>query len=224
MTDANPQIFGSPPTSTSKLQMITTDRPVASLGEDLWQEARLIGWMPSLMHGVTLSDGSFATVRQENLPSSAEDPKKYETDFAIRVNGDVVGWLDPEHKKEWREGSFPYSDINIARYPMSNWRSGRYTGNETNKLRRFREYPALSMFVAVRRDSERIACLWFADALRYGRDKLQPTRYTNNQGKNVPVAVIATPAEHRIEIDASFPDALSRLIVARLEEVLCADR
>jgi len=177
-------------------------------------ESRLIRYMPSLFKGMAMSDGSWVTIRQANLMSSARDEAMYATDFVITVNGKTVGYLDPEKKLGWEVGTRPdWPYLNIPVHPMGDWVMDNFGARTTNKLQSFSQHPDGSFFVAARRDWDCLLVVPFRTVLTHGIRRDQLTRYSST-----PLPVLSIPMQLVTHIQAEQDDALSRFIVNHLEE------
>jgi len=99
----------------------------------------------------------FIKMMKHNDVTGPDDERRYDVDFRIEVDGEIVGYLDIEEKRSWLDGAWPYSRVNVARHPLTHWANGVFSPQPTNKIRAFREKPDASFWVGVRADYE--ACL-----------------------------------------------------------------
>ena len=174
--------------------------------QDSAEESRfaVIGW--KLMGGVAVPTGYLRLVHANRM-DTADDRSRFDTDFELRVDGRIAGYLDIEVKHGWNGGSFPYEWINVAKHPMAHWKHGRFNGRLTNKLIDFHKLPATSFWVGVRRDFNAAMVVRASDLFFLGEDHQQQTAY-----HDVPLPVIRVRRDVGSEIND--PHAFAELIVS----------
>ena len=144
-----------------------------------------------LMDGVDV-DGQLLRLVKNNTRETVNDNNKYDVDFALVLDGDVIGYIDPEEKQRWTYGDWYYDNVNIALYPMKDWMNGgKWSGTPTKKIRRFIEKPDMSFWLGMRRDWQACMIMPWHMALDYGDIANIKTSYSND-----PLKVIAIPRKH----------------------------
>lgn len=174
--------------------------------QDAAEESRfaVLGW--KLMGGVVVPSG-YLRMAHANRQDTVDDRSRFETDFELRVDGTVVGYVDIECKTSWRGGSWPYEWVNVAKHPMKHWQQGRFNGRPTNKLIDFRRFPSTSFWVGVRTDYNAAMVVRASDLFDLGEEHLQQTAY-----HEVPLPVIRVRRDVGSEIND--PHAFADLIVS----------
>ena len=157
-------------------------------------EYKMSKFAAQLMHGVDV-DGHWFRIVKLNDQKYKDDPNRFEVDYGIERDGEIVGYIDPEEKTMWRSGECKYPRINIPLYPMAHWKRGSFNGRHTNKLVRFSQKPDLSFWMGARTDYEAYIIVPFKTMIAHGTETTQGTRYTET-----PLPVIAVANEHCVFI------------------------
>lgn len=124
---------------------------------DEWSAARLLA---PVLEGVLVHKLGLLRLVKHNVPTTASDNEaRYLPDFRWELEGQVIGYLDPETKRKWTDGDFPYAWVNVAEHPLAHWKAGHFTGRRTNKLLSFESRPGTSHWLAVRRDGAAVVPL-----------------------------------------------------------------
>lgn len=150
---------------------------ISELQIDTRREHQLALLAYPLMGGTAI-DGVWLQMEKNNHQSYAGDEATYDTDWAIKADGDVIGYLDSEEKQQWLSGPWPWTHINIAKHPMQHWQRGAFNGRETNKLISFRQKPAMSFWVGVRPNYTAAMIVRAQTLFAHASEYLQPTRYS----------------------------------------------
>jgi hypothetical protein len=161
-----------------------------------------------LMGGTAVA-GQWIQLQKNNVATSEDDENQYETDWAITRDGEVVGYLDTEEKQGWTD-VWPYPVVNIARHPMSQWRTGSFNGRPTNKLLSFQQMPQHSWWVAMRKDWQQAVLVNAADLFRHGKPIEVRTKYSDVK---LPVLAVPNDKAHL----AMTPNHFTRIILKRFE-------
>jgi len=123
-------------------------------------------------------DGRWLQISKLNNPKRENDDAIYEVDYGLLADEVIAGYIDVECKVSWQVGGWPYRVTNIAKHPMAQWQRGQFTGRLTNKLHRFREKPALSFWVGMRKDWQACWVVNAATLFEHGTEASQPTGYS----------------------------------------------
>ena len=160
-----------------------------------------------LMAGTAI-DAGWVILQKNNTASSADDEAIYRTDWVITCDGDLIGYLDTEEKQSWTD-EWPYPAVNVAKHPMSHWKSGRFGDRLTNKMQSFMERPEHSWWVGVRKDWQQAVMVNAADLFQHGREASIRTKYSD-----VPLPVLRLPNDKaRLARNA---DEFTRVILNRI--------
>lgn len=140
-----------------------------------------------LMAGTAIPEG-WVQIAKNNVASSDNDDAIYQTDFVLKCDGSVIGYLDTEEKQGWSEAEWPYKAVNVAKHPMSHWQRGRFGSRPTNKLLSFQEMPDQSWWIGMRKDWHHAVLVNAADLFEHGQSINITTAYSK-----VPLPVLRFP-------------------------------
>lgn len=180
---------------------------------DTRSEHRLASLAWPLLGGVE-SCGYWLQLQKNNVAATQDDESVYDTDWVLTADGHPVGYLDGEEKQRWHPPAeaWPWPRVNIAKFPMSHWKRGVFTGRPTNKLLTFRKYPALSWWLGVRSDYLAVMMVNAADLFEHGVERAQRTGYSQT-----PLPVYSLDPRHgRLVTDA---DAFTVTVVSTFEAI-----
>jgi hypothetical protein len=169
----------------------------------------LLGILGHQLMGGTAVAAGWVQLSKNNVASSPDDENQYETDWVLTCDGHIVGYLDTEEKQGWSD-IWPYSQVNVAKHPMSHWRNANFNGRLTNKLVSFYKAPEHSWWIGMRKDWQQAVLVNAADLFVHGRDATIRTRYSD-----IPLPVLQFPNSKAVL--AANADHFTRAILNRFE-------
>lgn len=152
---------------------------ITNLEIDVRREHALAMLAYPIMGGTAIA-GTWLQLQKANVQRHPGDEAAYQTDWVIKADDEVIGYLDSEEKLQWRGGPWPWSFVNVAKHPMRQWKAARFTERETNKLRSFREKPQMSFWVGMRMDYGAAMVVRASTLFEHASDFLQHTQYSDH--------------------------------------------
>lgn len=177
--------------------------------QDAAEESRfaVLGWR--LMGGVNIPDG-YLRLAHANRMDTADDPSMFDTDFELKVDGQLAGYLDIEVKHRWNAAAWPWPWINVAKHPMAHWKRGQFSGRLTNKLVDFHKMPRTSFWVGVRLDFNAAMVVRASDLFDLGEEQTVQTSYYHDGQPLPPLPIIRLPKDVGTEVND--PDTFAAFI------------